>query len=306
MYTYAKLRNRIVAIFLSCVIFVIALFLPSARVLATSLTNEGRTYYVYDASTGAYLSSYTLSALPTNTASTSSDISLTSVYGDEDSRVLDYTKNGVVKLVSSSGAVGTGFVVDEHTIATAAHCVVTSSTTSNCKNTVKEIYCFNGSSTVDMTASLNEIHVPAEYFTAGNGGTTEYDYALITVEEDLSDYMCFALGTMLDSYSGTVSISGFPGTIKQSDGTYITANDLEKHNQYLGTGTVLSSETGRIAYTVDTTGGNSGSPVYVTSTYKSNVYYTVIAIHTTGSYSGNSGTRITPTLLQFYYNNDNL
>ncbi|MCC8110152.1 MAG: hypothetical protein LIO74_00480 [Ruminococcus sp.] len=61
----------------------------------------------------------------------------------------------------------------------------------------------------------------------------------------------------------------------------------------------------KIYYTADTSESNSGSPVYMITSFNGNVYYTVIAIHTTGG-GYNSGVRITPTILHFCYNNPNL
>ncbi|MCD7958318.1 MAG: trypsin-like peptidase domain-containing protein [Ruminococcus sp.] len=295
--------NRTFSIVTACVVFVVAMFLPSTCVSAASPDNSECTYYEYDASSGAYVGEYTLLSL--STLSSSSSASVAVVYGDDD-RVLDYTKNGVVKLMASSYYIGTGFIIDEHTIATAAHCVASSSAsaTTSCGNTVTKIYCFDGSNTVDKTVTgLESIHIPANYFT--EGANSAYDYALIIVEEDLSDYMCFSLGTMLDGYSSTVSVTGFPSSITNSDGSTTEKNSYSDHYQYTGSGVVKDYTTSKIYYTADTSESNSGSPVYVITSFNGNVYYTVIAIHTTGG-GYNSGVRITPAILHFCYNNLNL
>ena len=65
-----------------------------------------------------------------NPVDTLSSTNARAVIGD-DTRVVDFSKSGVVKInfTASNGESywGTGFVVDEHTIATAAHCVCTGS-----------------------------------------------------------------------------------------------------------------------------------------------------------------------------------
>ncbi|MDE5569076.1 MAG: trypsin-like peptidase domain-containing protein [Ruminococcus sp.] len=212
--------------------------------------------------------------------------------------MLDWTKSGVVEIAS----IGTGFVVDEHTIATAAHCVY--------NKKINKIYLFDNNSKLTLTlegSSIVEYHVPSVYVSSESA---DYDYALITVKEDLSDYMCFNLGTVTDikNLKSAVSITGFPGEIVTGDGTKPVNYSVSEHNMYTGNGHIYNSSDKRLYYDVDTTSGNSGSPVYITEAYGNKVYYTVIAIHAYGQGSNpyNSGTRITADLLKFFNGNTNL
>ncbi|MDE6787999.1 MAG: serine protease [Ruminococcus sp.] len=213
--------------------------------------------------------------------------------------MLDWTKSGVVEIDSPGG---TGFVVDEHTIATAAHCVY--------GKKINTIYLFDNNNKPSLTlnsSTIVEYHVPLIY---ASSESADYDYALITVKEDLSDYMCFNLGTVTDikNLKSAVSITGFPGEIVTGDGTKPVNYSVSEHNMYTGNSHIYNSSDKRLYYDVDTTSGNSGGPVYLTEIYNNKVYYTVIAIHTKSGGDGNynSGTRITAELLKFFNGNPNL
>lgn len=75
---------------------------------------------------------------------------------------------------------------------------------------------------------------------------------------------------------------------------------------YTGTGFIRQCDDSALYYDVDTYSGNSGSPVYVTSTFQGHTYYTVIGIEAFGTSKDipyNGSTRMTTNLLQFYKNN---
>ena len=259
----------------------------------TELNDEDSAdYYVYNASTGARITSadYTINGKP----SSKNGIDNTDVVIGSDDRVIDWTKSGVAKLMCSGGAgyLGTGFVVDDHTIATAAHCVVQSEYTGKAISSIK---LFNSNGTVALSATPLQIHVPKDYFTS----SAENDYALITVYQDISNYVCFDLGVALDqTVPVTVTATGFPQYVNN---TYV--NDGTNHNMYSGTGSITSISTNQIFYNADTSSGNSGCPIYVTEASNGNLKYTVIAIHRGGS---NAGTRINGKILRFYYHNPNI
>lgn len=104
-----------------------------------------------------------------------------------------------------------------------------------------------------------------------NGGDSNHDYALITLASaphgGNAGWGTYASG-------GTWRIAGYPG-----DKPFGT---LWQH-----TGSVASSGSYRLCYTIDTAGGQSGSGI------ASNAGATVRGVHTTGSSSQNCGTRIT-------------
>lgn len=292
------------------VIVAVAMFVVCMTYTAsfgTSAVNTALNYKVFNASNGDYMSTYTLSANAVQDNSRS--------VIEPDTREVDYSKNGVVKIITNTGT-STGFLVDGNTIATAAHCVTNKTNNTGNSNSGKEIekiLVFNTDKTIayEITNAYS-VHVPSLYFTTSSTSTVfDYDYALITipdVEEDknLDDYAMFNLGVMLDGFKGSgksVSVTGFP---KMANGEEV--NDETEHAMYTGEGTVISDTTNNemmFRHDCDTYGGNSGSPVYTATTYGGNTYYTVIGIHTGGYVGYNIATRITTDVLHFYNNNSN-
>ncbi len=153
-------------------------------------------YYVYNAQTGVKIDDYNIE--PVSNISTTS-ASARGIIGI-DNREPDYTKSGVVKLSTYS----TGFVVGKHTILTSAHCV------GGAKKL--QITLYNSDGTENSTCYAKTCHIPKEY--VDNGHNVSLDYALITVEEDLSSYMCFDLGIVreeLESKNQLLYITGLSG-----------------------------------------------------------------------------------------------
>lgn len=214
-----------------------------------------------------------------------------SIIGDND-MVRDYD-TAVVRL--STG--GTGFIIGEHTIATAAHCVY--------NRTSSEFLNFNISvigndNSVVTTMNPHYVHIPKNYIY----NTLGSDYALIYVDDNLSNYGKFYMGTALNDYvdrHGQVVVSGFPQE-------YPNGYTGDWGLRFKATGSVLSNSNSKVLYyDADTIGGDSGGPVYVeediylNGEYKE--YKTAIAIHTNG---GNYGTRINENILRFFYYNNHL
>lgn len=299
-----KLKNISANRILACLIAVFIFAFSMNFSFDANASNTSRIYRRYNATTGAYLGRYTLNALDVdNNVSTYSLI-------DTDERVVDFTKSGVVKLILNGPrgtAIASGFVVDSHTIATAGHCIWEPEIGRITK--ISEIRLFDANGNILKTVIPVESHVPQEFV---NNEDQACDYGLITVNEDLSDYAIFDLGVALDSAINahcTVSVTGFPVNI---NGT--TVNSYTNNVMYTGNGTLTIpslSDNNRLYYTTDTSGGNSGGPIYVTSSYYGTVYYTVIGIHTRGFNSDdvdqlNSGVRMTTDLLHFYKFNPNI
>lgn len=253
--------------------------------------NTSVSYQVFHSQTGFYLRSYTLNPL-------NSSNNTRTIIGTDD-RVIDWSKSGVVKLMTTNGYIGTGFVVDEHTIATAAHCVY--DVDNNTGRKISNILLFNSEGEVEMSVIPQESHVPSEYV----GGDLDVDYALITVEEDLSDYMCFDLGVALSQTfpsDTTINVTGFPGMINDT----LIVNTHTIHNMYTGSGTLVMFSGRNILYNTDATGGNSGGPAYVTETRCGKTYNTVIAINVAAGPNENWGKLIDTNILHFLTNNGNI
>lgn len=164
------------------------------------------------------------------------------------------------------------------------------------------------------------MHIPQQYYSNCNRG---YDYALITVKEDLSDYFCFSLGTGYDVNTSKfedipVYLTGIPGKINVLPYDYNekSGNPNETSTLYTDEGNVIPSDESSglfMRYNMDATEGQSGSPVYTITRSKigSNKTYTetatVLSIFSGGlTDSGNAGPLITNYHLQFYKDNPNI
>ena len=116
-----KKLKKILAVSTAVSVLSLSLCLPTDCVSAAN-SNNAVSYTVFSLKRGGTCKTqYTL-----NPVDTLSSTNARAVIGD-DTRVVDFSKSGVVKInfTASNGESywGTGFVVDEHTIATAAHCV---------------------------------------------------------------------------------------------------------------------------------------------------------------------------------------
>lgn len=234
----------------------------------------------------------------------------------EDNRVVDGS-SGIVYF--SNGT--TGFIVGDHTIATAAHCVNVTHAGADIKaefedsnyfrqNLKAYLYTEGGSPESGLPLEIVEIHVPSSYVSSFSVAN---DYALVTVEDDLSGYTQFNLGVPYNVQSDEFAeidlfVTGIPQTTNTNQSNYYLRMYTGKGNEspdHTSTSEVLY-------YTCDTTGGNSGSPVYVACEYtigtEVSLSYTAVAVHSSADYEAevcvaNYGSAITASKMQFYGNN---
>lgn len=274
----------------------------SNNISATSLS---RNYLVYNAINGNYLRSYSLSVnAPTGRG----------VVGSTDDRVPSWTNRGVAKIIcdrsqNSTGYLGSGFVVDNHTIATAAHVVYDTET--NSAKQLSEILLFDSNHTAHSFTPV-EYHFP-QTFKDASGYTTINDYALITVEEDLEDYMSFELGAITDSavqHQLTISTVGFPYQLNPGTTNSKIINTGTLHDERLSTGSITFADNDNIRYTADVSGGNSGGPVFVEEYLAGKTHFTVVGItiaEPSRNFSTyNIGLRFDVNTLTFYNGNTNI
>lgn len=271
---------------------------------SSCFSNEDLNYFVYNAQTGVrqvYDGYYFL-----NDPNHSNDgIAPASLDVWDDNNVVDWTKDGVVK-VSTSHGYGTGFVIAPHVIATAAHVVMDNTSQSqnvNCYRNVKvELYDYSSGNSVPNSRIVNgvEIHLPYLYTVTG-GRSNPYDYALISVSEDLSDYMQFDIGVALDgaSYSGNNQLSvyatGFPNIYNPNKCTstgHLIECDFDNERQIESTCHIYS--------------GNSGGPLYCIENYNGNTIYSVVGILSASTVHSGVYTRMSTELIHFYKNNSNI
>lgn len=257
-------------------------------------SDSTRSYVKYDCSTGLQ-TNYGLNG-----------ISSTSVMsGNNDDRQIDSSADAqsIVELSyrKSNGNYyrGSGFIVDNHIIATCAHCIY-DGTSFNTDYNIK-IYDSDGT-TLKRTVAAKELHIPNSYKVSS---LSNYDYGLIYVEENLSSYGKIALGTVTNYFTNTssnVSISGFPAEV---------SGENVGHTRYYGNGSVKSTSN---SYLLETeayaSGGDSGGPMYIEYTLGNETFRSAVGIYR-GHYENvpvrySSGVRITTPVLRFYMDNNNI
>lgn len=283
--------NRCIAVFMAMLMMILSLSYTNYN--HTDAATKTRTYLIHDYSS-TNLSSYYEYTLTTGSNTTKTVLGTNNMVSDNETSV-----------VRIDGSGGTGFIVDDNVIATAAHCVYdrTHNQFLNFKISIID------NNNIIKTISPKYVHINKQFKTNSNNNHL-YDYALIYVEEDLSDYGKIYLGVAMDSYinkKGEVTVSGFPqeypdgykdlnwGIRFKSSGNLVAHND---NSSYI------------LKYNADTSGGDSGGPVYVEEGLIVNGqlkhYRTAIGIHTIGGTYDNGGVKITPEIFKFYMSNPNI
>lgn len=210
---------------------------------------------------------------------------------------------------------GTGFIIGDHEIMTAAHLVYSKDAENgkyfgySIQVTIPDSNPYTSQSTELEVVS---VHVPQNYIDHENGllpsnNTPDYDYAILTVSEDLSQYGRYILGMGTDSLKNKdvpIHCLGYLGRdlkISNLNNRQYEANDL-------------------MYYFIDLYSykNSSGGPIYVESVfgvedtsneeYNIKKYRTAISIVSGGYgiYDDTTGTRIRPEIMQFAYSNNYL
>lgn len=286
-----------------------AMRLPTASNNITASNMESRSYVMHSYktnSTTAYL-------LGSNVDNFSLEDGI-STYANDNSDLDDRVKDSDSSVVQIASSGGTGFIIGDHLIATAAHCIYDKATGKFIDNLTVVLHKYNNSGEPVGTVSImaSEAHIPRKFCT--DSVYSKYDFALIYVEEDLSEYGMFDLGIpsdeFMDSRTG-ITISGFPADVRnehtscevlyKDDGVVLNINEF---NSILFEHQIMTS--------AFTSGGDSGGPIYMTTNVGNEERHTVVGIHTSGGgrseyddteYRQEYGVRITSSLLRFYYNN---
>lgn len=248
--------------------------------------STNRQYRQFDAQTGnIYRNSYTISARPTRVYSTYSNVA-------DDNLIRNTTEKATVllKFKDSGGFhnLGTAFIVDEHTLMTCAHCLYSGTQ----KKAMSAIYAFvyyDNDTKCSVYPAIYS-HVPMQYI----NGDSNYDYGILTFSDSFKGFGAYELGVMTDvsNVKIPVSVTGFPDD----------SNYSKLGLRYTSPCTVTSTDNYIINFSGKIYGGQSGSPLYTTTTYKNTKYNIVTGITKTTV----SATRITPDILAFAYQNSYL
>lgn len=230
-----------------------------------------------------------------------------------DNRVINQNKSGVVKLsfyISGDWHYASGFIVDDHTILTAAHCLYDSETGSYASNIYYTTYSASG--TPYSTATASKYHLPQQYV---DSPTYLYDYGIITVSQDFSvensGYEIYNLGVPRDVLKNNISSSVYNNInnkleiyVSGFSGEELSNSNLSLTGQMVtGSGNLLCNWMawdGELYYNADSVRGESGGPVYVKTP---SGHISVLGINVEGGGGYNRGKRIDTDILHFVYNN---
>lgn len=259
-------------------------------------SSSTRYYRRHDYSNSNKASYYEYYLSPNNVINNIGDVTDT-IFGSND-MVRDYDTS-VVRL--SCG--GTGFIVGSHVIATAAHCVYDIDTDEFFDLSIDIVDTDNS---VIQTINPSYSHITRNFAQLASYNSN-YDYALIYVTTDLSQYGMFNMGMVLEDYidnEGQVIVSGFP----QSYPSGYESSDYGL--RFRASGNILPDYTNsnNLCYDADMTNGDSGGPVYIEEgIYTVNngleEYKTVVAINVAQNSLANYGIRINGDILKFYKKN---
>lgn len=273
---------------------------PSGDIAEPYVIAGPRTYYKYNCTKGTYTTYGLQPELLSQVSSLNEEESDINAISDN-----DVTKNdvldGIVQLEltshnSSKQEYGTGFIVGDHVIATAASNVFEkngSKITDGFWN-IKVQTCDTAGNINTEQYEVKEIHIPKAYV---DGGSASVDYALLTVSENLSVYSQFEFGVLSsDSINEIHEIPLHFSYIQNDDKVYTSVVTKSK--------TGVSTEQNLCYQPTIKANSTGGAPLYTATAIYRNASCqgkrnSVVAIN---SGNGNSAA-MNSYLMAFYKNN---
>lgn len=177
--------------------------------------------------------------------------------------------------------IGTAWLCGPSAMMTSAHCVYDSARGGYAKS-IRVWPARNGSASPFDSYAVKSVHIAREWKTTGQ---QKYDFALMNLKTAIGNrlgYFGVRYKKGASAYDGKhIAIAGYPGE--------------HQYQLWKMGGSVSESTASMLYYKVDTTGGQSGSPVYCRVPSE----YYAIGIHGYGGTSQNAGVRITRKM--FYW-----
>ena len=207
------------------------------------------------------------------------------VIGDDDRAVvpdpteLPWRHICALRITSASGKeyVGTGWFIGPRTVMTAGHCVYLHDD-GGWPKSIAIVPALNGNVEPYGDQTANRFRATQGWIESRD---TNADYGVIQLDDDsagsAAGWFAFAAYEDTQLLANDANIAGYP-------------YDLDRATrQYFHARRVTSASPFKLFYDIDTYGGQSGSPVWFDIEGKR----VAIGVHTTGSSTSNSGTRIT-------------
>lgn len=219
----------------------------------------------------------------------SEQVSASSIIGSDGRYRITATKNfpsrAVVYITYKGKQHCTGWMISKNTLVTAGHCVYNRSSKSWYDTSKFAFYPGRNATTSPYgSAKATKAWTDTSYIASGN---QKQDWGIIKLNKNIGNTTgWFGLKWQSASYNGTkVTVRGYPG-------------DKKAGQLWTMSGKITASKTNNLCYSIDTYGGQSGSPIYLSNNQ-------VIGIHTNGTVSKrttpcagkyNQGVRITKSL----------
>lgn len=183
---------------------------------------------------------------------------------------------------------GTGAIINRHHVLTAAH-VIYKKEKGGFLQDVTFIPGLNAAQEPFGVARGVRGIIPEKYMNADpqNSDRLSFDFALVTIDRDLgtsSGVGHFGLQSYLDPqlWNKIVNLGGYPGDIGNGD------------QQWMASGPLLDVYWDAFRYTIDTFGGQSGSPIWSLESNEPRI----CGVHSGGDQTGNYGCKLSNEKVQ--------